>query len=404
MNGPAALAVPAIQRLPRWLSLDPEDLLARAAQLHGSDDFGSSNYADALRRLVGSLETSACLSPFGRALTRVDLLRHMGNALLVQQARLGRVAAAHEPVRAPLVITGLPRSGSTFLHRLLSQDPAHRVLRHWEAMRPVRQGRSQNQLRWKTRFELAAARLLAPRLAAVHPMESDSPQECTELLGASMVSLRFDSTYDVPDYRAWVDAEGSEGAFRFHKQILQLLQAQRHLHGTPPPRWVLKSPDHVFALPALLKVYPDAQLILTHRDPLRVLPSVAHLTYTLHRLFSNSVDRHHVGAKVLERWAHGAALTAAAAARPNALSLSYKDIVKHPIETVRTIYRRFHWELSPLALRRMEQFLRQHPRGGYARNRYELSDYGFSEQGLIERFCGYNARMAYHLGTMAASP
>ncbi len=392
---PAAMA--AFDPVKDWFSLNADILVHRAEGRYGGHEFVAPNIHDALRRLTESLETSAALSARGRVLTHFDLLRLLDNALKLQQIRLSRVSTAFEPIVSPLVITGLPRSGSTFLHRLLAEDPANRVLRHWEVMRPAQAVLGAPDLRLKTRAELVLARLLAPGLASVHPMTPNSPQECTELMSICLMSLRFDSTYDVPGYRSWLDQNGVRAAYLFHKRVLQMLQTQRHAVGAQVPRWILKSPDHIFALPSLFAVYPDARLILTHRDPVQVLASQANLTCTLRGMFSNAVNPRRIGAQELERWSHGADLMVQAASRHNSLTLSHRDIVRHPLETVRRIYRVHRMELSLEAQRRMEQFVRMHPRGDYGRNSYELIDYGYSVPAIADRFVAHNVCMSRHI-------
>src|SRR5262249_8838494 len=151
--------------------------------------------------------------------------------------------------------------------------------------------------------QFAAFLRIAPELPSLHPLAADDSQECIEITGQVMRSMRFDTTHYVPTYQRWLDAEGHREAYHFHKRFLQHLQ---HQNGSG--RWVLKSPDHIFALDALLDVYPDARLVFVHRDPLRVLSSVAKLTEILRQPFTREVDRLQIGRQVSERWRQGAKL------------------------------------------------------------------------------------------------
>ncbi len=378
-------------------SLDADALAQRAERRYGGHEFVAPVVLDALRRLTDSLESSAALSARGRVLTYFDLLHLLDNALQLQRIRLNRVSAAFEPIRAPMVITGLPRSGSAFLHRLLAEDPANRVLRRWEVTHPAEAVLGTPGLRLLARAEMALARLLAPRLALNHPLMEDSPQECSELMRISLMSLRFDSNYNVPGYRNWFGDSGEHGAYLFHGRVLQMLQTQRHALAAPMPRWVLSSPDHIFALPSLFAVYPDARLILTYRDLAQVLPAQAHLTCTLRGMYSQSVNPQRVAAQELARCSLGAELTVQAAARHNAVTLSHRDIARHPLEAVRRIYQAHGMELSLEAQRRMEQFVHRHSCGDYSYNHYKLADYGYSARTIADRFRADKTRVTGYI-------
>ena len=175
--------------------------------------------------------------------------------------------------------------------------------------------------------------ILAPQFRQLHPIEASSPQECSEITAHIFASLRFDTTYRIPSYRRWLDGAGHLDAYRFHKRFLQHLQHQHSEAG----RWVLKCPDHIFALGALREVYPDANLVFVHRDPVAVLASVARLTEVLRRPFSRRVDRFDVGRGDSDRWLTAAGLMIAAAdqerfQRP-ILHVHYPELV--PIRLVR---------------------------------------------------------------------
>ncbi len=151
--------------------------------------------------------------------------------------------------------------------------------------------------------------MLAPQFRRLHPIKADSPQECSEITAHLFASLRFDTTYRIPSYRRWLDDTGHLDAYRFHKRFLQHLQHQAGGSG----RWVLKCPDHIFALGAIRTVYPDANLVFVHRDPVAVLASVARLTEVLRRPFSRRIDRLDIGREDSERWLTAAGLMIAAA-------------------------------------------------------------------------------------------
>lgn len=340
-----------------------------------------------LTTLLEAWRAEAMLSPFGVLAARWDAERFITNVEWMAAAEARDPAILAEPVAAPLVVTGMPRSGTTFLHAILACDPASTVPRAWQTVFPYPNrgaARARREVAWQLRF----FRLLAPGIRGLHMLGSNVPQECTEIMAHVFRSQRFDTTHRVPSYRAWLAREGHGEAYRFHCRFL------RHLaHGEGGVgRWVLKSPDHVFALDALCATYPDARVVFVHRDPARVIPSVARLTEVLRTPFARRVDPLEIGQQVLGDWLRGAGLMVEAsrgAGEGSALHLCYREVVTRPLETVAKIYRHFGMELDTLAAARMEMAVARRPDGGYGRNRYDLARYGFETGMLREAFRPY---------------
>lgn len=366
--------------------LDSARLIDTCLARTGRSDFGDFDPRPGLQALVTSLRQEARLSAVGCLLTHWDLSRLLGNLASMAQLLDRRPSIAAGTVSDPWIITGMPRSGSTFLHRLLAQDPEHRVARHFETIHPPL-GSSATWRRARARMELAGLRMLRPRLNDAHPLGIDTPQECTELTGPVMASLRFDNIYTALAYRHWFDAHGAPQSYRFHRSMLQLLQ-----DGGPPRRWVLKSPDHVFSLRALLAEYPDARLIFTHRDAMDVLPSVINLTVLLRSIFSLEVNPRAVAVEVAERWADGTQrLLLADRLIPHhrCIHLRYRDLVGQPLQAVERIYRHFGSPLSDRTLERMRKFVVRHPDGDYRTPRLRVEDFQLNSQGERNRFAAY---------------
>ena len=239
--------------------------------------------------------------------------------------------------------------------------------------------------------QLRAFGWLAPELRHIHPMDAASPQECTEITAHVFQSLRFDTTHHVPSYRAWLDAHGHLFAYRFHRRFLQ---HQQHQHGRR--RWVLKCPDHVFALDALHRVYPDARVVFVHRDPAKILPSVANLTDVLRTPFARRTDPLAIGRQVRRDWTLGAGLMVAADrdwrfSQVPPFHVHYRDLVAQPLPTILRLYRHFDIALAPAARERIAGRTAAQPDGGYARNVYHPADYGLDLDELREEFRGYVA-------------
>jgi hypothetical protein len=225
----------------------------------------------------------------------------------------------------------------------------------------------------------------------MHPINAGSPQECSEITAHVFASLRFDSTYRIPSYRRWLDETGHLEAYRFHKRFLQHLQHQAGGDG----RWVLKCPDHVFALAAIRAVYPDARLVFVHRDPLAVLLSVARLTETLRRPFTRSIDKTEIGRQDSDRWLAATELMIAAAreqrfAEP-IFHVHYVDLVTDPVGTVAALYRHFGGNLNAGAAARIGHLVEAKPNGGYGAHHSRLEEYGLDAVLERERFARYMA-------------
>lgn len=366
-------------------TLDAEKLMAEALARAHRTDFSDYSFVEPLNRLLAAYEDEADLSRFGQYAVRFDVLRGLKNALHFDAMESGRPEILATPIREPVFIMGLPRSGTTFLHSLLAQDRAIAVPLCWQLVYPypwrMRPFGADLRKHW-TGVQFGFMEYLSPELYDLHPLAADAPQECTDITAQVFQSLRFDSTYRIPSYQRWLESHGHHGAYRFHKRFLQHLDAQM-----PGRRWVLKSPDHVFALDAVKSVYPDAKIVFLHRDPLSVLASVAKLTEVLRRPFSRHVDREEIGSQVSLSWIDGAERMIAA--RDGALHLHYKDVVAAPMDAVAKFYEYCGLSLSPDAETRMRAWLERAPKGNARRRDYSFTLFGMDEADLRRQFSHY---------------
>ncbi|MDR3539138.1 MAG: sulfotransferase [Acetobacteraceae bacterium] len=375
--------------------LDPEALI-RIAQRHtGLTEFGDSSFIDPLRRFLDSSINESSLSLVGRLATRWDVVRFLSNLLQLQEAERCQPAILQERIERPIFITGLPRSGTTFLHRLMMNDAGSRAPLVWQTIYPYpERGRPDRRLAQVTR-QLHAFERLAPEFRALHPLEAVSPQECSEITAHVFRSLRFDTNYHVPSYRTWLDADAERNlpAFRFHKRFLQHLQ---HQSDAAPRQWVLKCPEHVFALEAIRAVYPDARLIFVHRDPLKVLLSVAKLTEVLRRPFTRGLDPAEIGRQESTRWLDGTRRMMRVgddAGLPEPVChIHYIDLISDPLATVEGVYQHFGMRLPAEAATSIQRYVAAKPNGGYGRHDYHFEDHGLDAQIESEKFRPYLLR------------
>lgn len=378
-----------VRALQRVLPLEAHMLVETALRDVGRASLSDSTVEMALERLLAALEHEAELSVFGHVAARFDVLRCLHNLLRMDIAEEQDGDIVRRPVGRPIFITGLPRSGSTFLHTLLALDPGNVAPLSWQLLYPFplrTRFLHSDRRRARVARQLALFRLMAPGLAHMHQIGADVPQECTDITGQTLRSLRFDTVYYVPSYRDWLDRNGHDAAYVFHRRFLQHLDAQ----GPAGRQWVLKSPDHVFALEALRKVYPDAHVVMLHRDPLKVIASVAKLTEMLRRPFTVHQDRARIGREVCDRWAYGAQrMVALRGSSRNILHLHYSEIVGAPLRAVARLYRHCGLTLSAAAEARMCQYLHRAPRGGYGIHNHSLAAFGLDPLEVREQFARY---------------
>jgi hypothetical protein len=372
--------------------LRSEELVERAQRTTGLFDFGDAPFEEGLEEFLAACAEEADLSLFGHFGTRWDVVRFLSNLLRLRHEEIYAPQILEQPIERPIFIAGLPRSGTTFLHQLLAVDAANQVPRVWQLIHPypvLGAAPRRDRRRRQVARQLRMFGLLAPEFRRMHPIGADSPQECSEITAHIFASLRFDTTYSLPSYRDWLDRAGHLDAYRFHKRFLQHLQHQAGGTG----RWVLKCPDHVFALATIREVYPDARLVFVHRDPLRVMASVARLTEVLRRPFTRHIDRASLGGQECERWCAAAELMVGAAdgeafAEP-IFHIHHRDLVSDPLKTVRALYRHFGLTLDNPAAERIGSMVEASPNGGYGANSYRFDTYGMDAELIEERFAPY---------------
>ena len=389
-----------------WLHqpLAEHELMQIARQRTGLQDYGDVALESPLRQLLDSCLTEADLSLVGRIATKWDIVRFLSNLLQMCAAEQGSSAILRQPIERPVFITGLPRSGTTFLHRMLLEDPANRAPLVWETIHPYPPPHGPDRRRTVVARQLRAFEWLAPQFHDLHPLQADSPQECSEITAHVFRSLRFDTTYNIPAYRAWLDTDvvGHLPAYRFHKRFLQHLQ---HLDArAPDPRWVLKCPDHLFALDAIRAVYPDARLVFVHRDPVKVLLSVTKLTEVLRRPFTRRLDKLAIGRQESTRWFDGTRrmmqATDAADASSPICHVHYLDLVSDPVATVEQVYHHFGMQLPPSAAAAMGRYVAARPNGGYGPHAYHFADHGLDPAAERAKFRPY--MLHFGIGAEAA--
>lgn len=379
------------------LDLDPDALLARAARRTGLDDFGGDRFREPYRLLLDAFEREAALTTLGRMIARTDVTRLLENRLHMVAAHARHPEIGAGRVDRPLFIVGLPRTGTTILHELLAQDPANRVPMTWEVAHvhppPARATYETDPRIARVDAQLAGVDRLIPDFKRMHPMGATLPQECVALTAHDFASMIFTTTHRLPSYQAWLDRADLGWVYASHRRQLQYLQWQ-----CPAERWVLKSPGHLWALEALLAEYPDARIVQTHRDPLRVIASLASLIANLRSMASDAIDPAAIGLEWTTRLAaglrHATAVRDARTGGAPVFDMHFRDFVRDEIGMVRRIYAHFDFELTQEAEHRMRRFLAANPKDKHGAHRYTLADSGLDAATERARYRDYQERYA----------
>ncbi len=377
--------------------LEAPSLIDEARRKARLDDFDEDGFREAFTRVVDSFEHEAGLSLLGRIAARQDLVRLLTSRLQLVDDRRRHPDIAAEPVRRPLFVTGLPRTGTTLLHGLLAQDPANRAPLHWESVFPSPPERTRHRV--QQRIDLAARQLrwfhrLNPDIRRMHAIGAKLPEECLIITSHSFLSYQFQTSHHVPSYQTWLESHDLLACYDWHRRFLQHLQWRGR-----GERWVLKAPAHIFGLPALFATYPDAGVVFTHRDPIEVAASLASLTTGLRRTFSDEVDPRAVGAEMTERWARGIYKALrdrdAGCGRPEQfLDVGYAELVRDPIGTVRRLYAHYDMPFTDAAEERMRRFLAANPKDKNGHHDYTLGDFGLDVDVERARYRAYAERFA----------
>jgi hypothetical protein len=375
-------------------ALDADSLHRAAYRRAGSTRYGAWDFAEPLDRLLKSYRDEAALTTLGRITVRELIVSLLDNLLRMEGERAANPSIEQQRIVAPVFIIGLPRTGTTHLHGLISEDPKNRAPLTWEVMYPAasRSADDVARARAKAGTRLGWADRLAPEFMRIHAIAPDLPQECIAITAQVFMSIQFHTTHDVPSYQDWFENASQRLGFDFHHRFLQHLQAK--MDG-PDTRWVLKAPGHLFALEGLLERYPDARIIHTHRDPLRVMASMASHATVLRRAFSDDTEPTKIAADWADRWAR--ALDKFLDVRDRAaasqfLDVNFESIESDPIGTVERVYDFLNWPLTTEARTAMQNFLAANPKNKHGVHSYTLEQFGLSRTAESLRFRNYRER------------
>ena len=368
----------------------PEKVIAQAIAAAGSDDFGAEGWREGLERALDAFARMPLL-PAVREGAVAKLVHDLTQRLRIERWYKDHPETADQPVEAPVFVVGLPRTGTTAMVGMMALDERFRFLRGWEADAPLPPPIAGE--------EDADPRVIAARAAAadydkphVHLFDPDGPEEDLAML-SGLDMHAYHGAFPMPDdYVAWWLDTQFVSFYAYHTRVLALLHAHR-----PPHRWLLKSPPHLFRLREIVGRYPDARFVMTHRDPRKVIASVASLHAILHeeRCLPGSIDRSAIGQRHLDLWSEGMRRGLAARAEigeDRFVDVRNDDLVQRPIATFERVYAHLGLSLGAPLRRRLQDYGSRNAPGSFGQHRYTAEEFGLTADRIRDAFSDYVQR------------
>ena len=347
-----------------------------------------------LEQLVHSINKESRINAFGSIALKGLLKRTLTSRLKVEQSLHDNPDILQSKITAPVFIIGMPRTGTTILHSLLHEDVNHRSPLAWECLLPSPVPEpstfSDNPQLNTIKKEFGQLFKLVPDFQKKHHMTAESPQECIGITALDFNSFQTCAQVYIPSYLKWFAEESDQlQTMRFHRRFLQYLESG----GVRSERWLLKTPVHMMRLSALFEVYPDAKIIMTHRDPAKVVPSAASLISSVRSLYSDYEDPARSGMEQLDFWKMSfdrfMADRAQLKKENQILDLHFNDFVQDQMACVDKIYSYFDWSLDDASRSKMKDFLASNPKGKHGSHEYCLEDFNLTQSQVSEEFKEY---------------
>ena len=366
-----------------------DEIAAAAVRTTGLDDFGGSEHEEGLRLLCEDLVAHGALTPEGNYMQRTFVKGALVARLLAEHGFRLHPSYAEVRIERPIFVCGLPRTGTTALHRLLHADPRHQGLELWltevPQPRPPRDRWAEDPVFAALDAAYSEHQVAHPEFMGIHYMDAGTVEECWRVLRQSGKSIGFESLAFVPEYSAWLEQQDWTDAYERHRANLQLIG----LHD-PDKRWVLKNPSHLVGLDAIMAVYPDALVVRTHRDPAVAVASACSLSAEATRGWSEAFVGETIGRTQLDMLSKAVRRFDRERAEHPAeqfVDVDYDDFVADPVGNTRSIYAAFGLDWTPATEAAVTVLDEGSRRGGRRpSHRYDLTDYGLTEGEVRERF------------------
>ena len=374
---------------------DRATLAARAETATGLSDFGDPWIFENLDALIPVLNSESELTEIGVAGAETMIVTALSNRLRHVQLIKDHPEILDEEIDVAAVVVGLPRTGSTMLHRMLSSAPGMTGVKWWEAQNyaPFAEEApgDPEPRRVAAKYYLDYMLEHAPDLMSIHPMSIDQSDEELIILGLLFSSTMIEGMYYVPTYARWLVENSRTRCYADLKEILQSLQWQDK--GRKGAKWVLKTPGHLMALDGVLETFPEAKIVMTHRDPVQTVPSYCSMMTTLYHMAS-TVERERIGAFWEKRLAEllDLFMSVRSKAGPDSfIDVRYTDTTTKPIEEGKRVLTEAGIEVTPEIVAGMAEWVEANKREGRAPHRYALEDFGLTREQVEHDFADYRA-------------
>ena len=379
--------------LPAVVPLDENSLIAEAKRTTGLDDFGDDdNWLEGFSVLLKSLAEEAELTLMGRLMARSDILMWLQQRLTVIDTLKKHPEVLDEEIIAPMFIVGMPRSGTSILFELLCQDEDVGVPLIWEGAYPCPPPETATYAA-DPRIEKADKLFTqwgrgAPEFNTMHEMRGDIPSECGLLMAGTFTSDHVAAMHQTPSYSMWMYGQDFLPVYEWHKQVLQILQWKN-----PRKRWLLKAPEHQIHLDTLLKVYPDARIVQTHRDPIKCNASTVSLLGTLYyvrsekdfdaQMFQNIIMGEATAQRlelVIKQRADGTI------PESSIYDSRFQDLMDNPIDCIQGIYDYFNIPMRTSTEKKILDYLANKPKGKFGKHVYTITESKAKERHFFKRY------------------
>lgn len=375
------------------VDLAPANLMAQVQAQTGLADWGDDHFREGMQRLLEACINEANLSFQGQQWLQHDLHHWLTNRLQIQATLKASPEILEVPVQRPLFILGLPRTGSTLLHRLLAQDENGRVPVLWELSRPAPPPRPETRATDPRIAQVAeeiahTIQRLIPDMATKHLIDVEAPEECNSLFQDCFACYATGIFYYVPTYLAWLRQQDFTAAYQYYKMQVQILT-----YHYPGRTWISKNPDHMLGIDAILKVFPDAAIVYLHRDLNEVFGSVCSVQHSLLNMWRKTPfvpqEVGNIALNMLAPTVDRALLERKQANPAHFYDLHYADLTADPLGAVQRIYDHFGYELSPASCAQMQSWLAQNKQHKHGEHHYKLEDFGLTLGAVHERLADY---------------
>lgn len=381
------------------IKLDENTLLAKARRETGLHDFGDDCFVEPMRQVLYGLEHESSTNPLGDFFTRTNLVRLLKNRLLAQDLFSRHPEILARELRPPIAVVGLARSGTTRTHRLLASDPQFVHLKTWESVMPAPVPESFTAAidpRYRnTDYGLRMVLYLMPHMASVHPMGTEEVEEEAGLIQHGFETSLFSAMNTLPSYFDWYIDRPCDASYQYMVKMMKLISWFRK--DDPEKPWILKTPEHMVNFAPLLRCFPDAKIVSTHRDPLSVLSSLMSMAWMSLVRDYDELDPQMIGAQ-WKRFQDTSIRNYLEVRDSDLVSdgqiidLLYQDINDDWEREVSRVYRHFDLDLSDQALEEMSSWMAGNQQNKHGKHRHSLEQFGFDAAELEKHYAPYRER------------